>query len=307
MNRGKKNYALIGLLFGFVMLGGAISCQKDDSNSPVSPAVNIPTFPKAEQRADRESFAAENFYANENSACQLSARPEKESFLVSVPAGDFRITYTTWLGTFYVAARAEKCATLRIGLSPCDEVKSVSIQRGAITGIGCSTWPSGPVTLYSWPCGGTAECSQVFASDGTSPIVLLDGGGSSVNPLPTCPISPVSCSGNNCSGASAPVQLQCPGFGEGRVGITSPRTDTFIVEMGRAAGKFRFYHETYTVPDRMVISYEGRTLFDSGCNGAEGTESLSYSGRETHLTVTVSSLCSWGNNTDWNFEVGCPQ
>ena len=287
----------IGMAFAW-----SVGCQKEDSSSSTSPAANIPTFPGSESQPDRESFAAENFYASKNSDCQMGARPEKEAFVVTVPAGDFRITYTTWIGTFHVAARAEKCAKLTIGLSPCDEVKSVSIQRGAIASVGCATWPSGPVTLYSWPCGGTAECSQVFTADASAPVTLLSGGGSAVNPLPTCGRAPAPCQGNNCGGqttpvpsvTATPVPLVCPGGKSVSEESYVPRTDTYLVNLGKSSGTFRFYHETYIEPDRMVITYEGRTLFDSGCVGTDGRRlvNLTYAGQDTSVTLTVYSLCN---------------
>ena len=314
-----KKWLHYGLLpvFGVVAIwfGG---CQREDDNSSTSLTANIPTFPSSESQPDRESFAAENFYASENSDCQMGARPEKEAFVVTVPAGDFRITYTTWIGTFHVAARAEKCAKLTIGLSPCDEVKSISIQRGAIASVGCGTWPSGPVTLYSWPCGGTAECSQVFTADASAPVTLLSGGGSAVNPLPTCGRAPAPCQGNGCGQATplpsmtaTPVPLVCPG-GMSDEGTSSvPETHTYLVNLGKTSGTFRFDHQTYTEPDRMVITYEGRTLFDSGCIGTKYPKSayLTYSGQETNIILTVHELCSPTPqmNTVWKFDVDCPQ
>ena len=303
----------IGMAFAW-----SVGCQKEDSSSSTSPAANIPTFPSSESQPDRESFAAENFYASENSDCQMGARPEKEAFVVTVPAGDFRITYTTWIGTFHVAARAEKCAKLTIGLSPCDEVKSVSIQRGAITSVGCVTWPSGPVTLYSWPCGGTAECSQVFTADASAPVTLLSGGGSAVNPLPTCGRAPAPCQGNNCGGQTTPVPsatatpmpLVCPGGMKVAEEFNVPRTDTYLVNLGKSSGTFRFEYYTDTVPDHMLVTYQGRTLFDSGCvgTGITKTTCLTYAGQETSVIVTVDSMCAErSTRTVWNFNVACPQ
>lgn len=286
-----------------VIMVGVMSCNDDKSSTLSAPP--IPMFPSSWEPNEGDSVLPSSFTARRDARCQLSAVAGKESFDVTAPAGDFRITYTTWLGTFYVAARATECAGMTIGLQPCDEVKAVSIQKGSIAGIGCGTWPSGPVTLYSWPCGGAAECSQVFTADPASaPVTLLSGGGSLANPMAACNRQPLPCSGNSC-GSTTPVS--CSERVEIRRGITSPTTDTFNVNMGKSAGTFEFYHETYPVPDRMIVTYEGKTLFDSGCNGSRGTEYLSYSGSSSSITVTVYSLCSWGNSTNWDFEVSCPQ
>lgn len=288
-----------------VIMVGVMSCNDDQSSTLSAPP--IPMFPSSWEPNERDSVLPSSFTARRGSSCQFSAVAGKESFDVTAPAGDFRITYTTWLGTFYVAARATECASMTIGLQPCDEVKAVSIQKGSIAGIGCGTWPSGPVTLYSWPCGGATECSQVFTADPASaPVTLLSGGGSLTNPIPACNQPLLPCSGNSC-GQNTPTPLFCPGNKEGQTGITTPRTDTFSVEMGRSSGTFRFYHQTYRVPDRMIVAYEGKTLFDSGCNGSYGTEYLSYAGSSHTIIVTVSSMCSYYESTDWDFEIGCPQ
>lgn len=287
----------------FMVLHG---CQEESSTSLTMPS--IPTSPLPESSGEEsESYLPGNFYAGRNSECQLEARAGREEFKVSIPAGDFRISYTTWVGTFHAAARATECATLTIGLNPCDEVKEVVVQSGTISDIGCPTWTSGPVTLYSWPCGGTAECSRVFSADASAPVTVLSGGGGSTDPMPSCDRNPVPCQGNDCPSSSAPVSVACSSRQEGGRGITSTYTEIFEVNMGQTSGTFDFYYQTYTVPDRMVVEYEGRELFNTGCTGARDTVSLNFAGASSVITVRVTSLCSWGGNTDWDFIVSCPE
>jgi murein DD-endopeptidase MepM/ murein hydrolase activator NlpD len=83
--------------------------------------------------------------------------------------------------------------------------------------------------------------------------------------------------------------------------------ETRIVQMGKAAGSFTFSYNTYSIRDQMVVSYEGKTLFDTGCVGASGSVSLTYSGTSTTITVQVTPNCAGGTSgTQWDFTVGCP-
>jgi hypothetical protein len=83
--------------------------------------------------------------------------------------------------------------------------------------------------------------------------------------------------------------------------------ETRVIEMGRRSGTFEFYYDTYSVPDRIVVEYEGRILFDTGCVGEEGTVYLSYSGNSTRISVRVTPNCSGTTYTAWEFTVYFPQ
>jgi hypothetical protein len=83
--------------------------------------------------------------------------------------------------------------------------------------------------------------------------------------------------------------------------------ETHIVEMGQSHGTFQFDWETYTIADRIVVTYQGNTLFDTGCVGANGIEHLTYSGSSTSVTVQVFPNCNGGTTgTQWTFTVHCP-
>lgn len=86
----------------------------------------------------------------------------------------------------------------------------------------------------------------------------------------------------------------------------SDTPETHVVEMGKTGGTFQFDWETFSQEDRIVVTYEGRTLFDTGCVGAHGTEHLTYSGSSTNVTVQVFPNCKGGTGTAWNFKVYCP-
>jgi len=89
----------------------------------------------------------------------------------------------------------------------------------------------------------------------------------------------------------------------------SDNPETFTIDLGKKSGTFQFDYETYSVNDRMIITYEGKTLYDSGCVGTNGikTEYISYSGNSTAITVDVQPNCEGAVSTQWDFVVYCPQ
>jgi hypothetical protein len=83
--------------------------------------------------------------------------------------------------------------------------------------------------------------------------------------------------------------------------------ETRVIELGQRSGTFEFYYDTYSIPDRMVVEYEGSVLFDTGCVGDEGSVFLSYSGKSSKVTVRVTPNCSGTTYTAWEFTVFCPR
>jgi len=82
--------------------------------------------------------------------------------------------------------------------------------------------------------------------------------------------------------------------------------DTRLIDLGNIGGTFRFDFQTFSQKDRMIVSYEGRTLFDTGCVGTSGSALLSYSGSSTKVSVQVILNCAGGLGTAWNYTVHCP-
>jgi hypothetical protein len=86
--------------------------------------------------------------------------------------------------------------------------------------------------------------------------------------------------------------------------------ETRTVELGRSSGTFTFTYNTQNIEDRMLVNYEGRTLFDTGCVGTVSDRSvnLSYSGASSQLSVQVQPNCRVpGTGTYWSFTVSCPR
>jgi hypothetical protein len=78
------------------------------------------------------------------------------------------------------------------------------------------------------------------------------------------------------------------------------------IEMGKPAGTFVFEYETYMVKDQIIVSYEGTVLFDTGCVGADGSPTLTYSGTSTRITVQVIPNCAGTPSTGWDYRANCP-
>lgn len=80
------------------------------------------------------------------------------------------------------------------------------------------------------------------------------------------------------------------------------------IQLGSSSGRFTFrYDNGVNNPDRMVVTYEGRMLFDTGCAGTVGvrTQPLSYAGHSTTVTVQVTPNCRGGSGSTWFFELSC--
>jgi hypothetical protein len=83
--------------------------------------------------------------------------------------------------------------------------------------------------------------------------------------------------------------------------------ETRTVELGQTSGTFDFFYEMYSQKDQMVVSYEGMTLFDTGCVSGSATNQISYAGSTSQVTVEVVPNCEGGSGTAWDFTVSCPK
>ncbi len=117
--------------------------------------------------------------------------------------------------------------------------------------------------------------------------------------------------GTNCANCSttttAPTStLACNGLVE--AGSSNP--ETHDVQMGKTSGSFMFRYTMHVVKDQMLVLYEGKTLFDTGCVGPgnyiELSQPLTYQGNSSTITVKVIPNCDGANSTQWEFKVDCP-
>lgn len=131
-------------------------------------------------------------------------------------------------------------------------------------------------------------------------------------------------SNTRCDGGSCKAITQCNS--QVHAGSNSP--ESFDVEMGQTEGWATLAVNTFSIPDDIVVSYEGTTIVGTGCFGTIGlvgcTQTGIYSaccngggecalrfrygpGSSTKLNVTVSPNCSGTANTEWVFNLTCPQ
>ncbi len=84
--------------------------------------------------------------------------------------------------------------------------------------------------------------------------------------------------------------------------------DTRTIELGKNEGTIAFSYETYRIKDRIIVTYEGKVLHDSGCVGTGGTKTvnLTYKGQSTQIQVRVEPNCAGESGTAWNYTVNCP-
>jgi len=84
--------------------------------------------------------------------------------------------------------------------------------------------------------------------------------------------------------------------------------DTRVIQLGLSSGTSEFDFDTFSIPDQIIVSYEGRVLFDTGCVGTSGTQPLVYSGNSAEMTVEVRPNCQGGTTgTAWQYTLHCPQ
>jgi hypothetical protein len=84
--------------------------------------------------------------------------------------------------------------------------------------------------------------------------------------------------------------------------------DTRDIMLGRSSGTSQFDFDTFSIPDQIIVTYEGRVLLDTGCVGTSGSRSLTYSGSSTEMKVEVRPNCQGGTSgTQWQYTLHCPQ
>lgn len=112
------------------------------------------------------------------------------------------------------------------------------------------------------------------------------------------------CDEPSCQDLIASCQLDC----DSQFVAGGDTPETHEVELGQASGTVDFSYDTYSQEDRMIVSYEGAVLFDSGCVGQQQTVPVTYSGTSTSITVEVQPNCvdPSQSGTSWEFSVTCP-
>lgn len=147
----------------------------------------------------------------------------------------------------------------------------------------------GGLTAANSPYTATIAVSDTgsVAASRRVPVSLTLSPKPSPSPSPTPTATPAPCSSTQVAGGDT--------------------AETRTIQMGKTSGTFSFSYDTYSIADRIVVSYEGQTLFDTGCVGASGSVNLSYAGTSSIVTVRVTPNCAGDSGTQWTFTVGCPK
>ena len=83
--------------------------------------------------------------------------------------------------------------------------------------------------------------------------------------------------------------------------------EQYTIDVKRNFGSLNFSYDTYSVKDRIHIYYGGIKIFDSGCVGASGSQTLTLNGISSVFTIIVDPRCDMDtSDTSWNFTLGCP-
>lgn len=122
---------------------------------------------------------ATNFWVSPTTGDKFGIALGIDAFRVRSLPGDYLLTYTTWLGTFYIPFRAVETAKLTIALQPGDAVIDVTLQPGTITDISQGTaFEDNTVIALLGPGGGPiVNWQDVFSIDLNLPVVVLVQGG----------------------------------------------------------------------------------------------------------------------------------
>jgi hypothetical protein len=156
----------------------------------------------------------------------------------------------------------------------------------------------GELSTLQWTTSNAATATLT----GFGPVELT--GSRSVMPATTTTYTLAATGNGGMTTGTATVTVASACSSQQFAGGNAPETRT--IEMGKSAGSFLFEYDTFTVPDEMIVTYEGRTLYDTGCIGASGSVILAYAGSSTKIVVQVKPNCAGDTSTGWTFTVSCP-
>lgn len=286
----RKNVKMMACLaISLLLLAG---CKEEQAHKPTAP--NIPVSPDWQTSENSNEMG---FYASKGISDEFETTEIGNGFFrVNVPvAGGYVLTYKTTLGTFHIVFETSDKALLTIGLHEGDKVEYASIQQAKlkVPTQYIQAHITGPVKVHSMPGDGNSQTWDSFIEELLNFLIELI---KDWKPAPTVPVQ--------LPPNVTPQKHECPLLQK-----AGGNTDeVHIVEMHAPAGTFEFSYETFTAKDDITVEYEGKPLFQTGCVGASGTETLQFEGKSTSITVRVDADCGGGEpNTEWNFTVDCPK
>ncbi len=92
-------------------------------------------------------------------------------------------------------------------------------------------------------------------------------------------------------------------------GSGADQPEQYTIDVYKATGSVLFTYNTETIKDRIHVYYGNAKVFDSGCVGAQGSQTLTLNGYSTVFRIVVDPLCdkTETSGTNWSFTLGCPQ
>ena len=78
------------------------------------------------------------------------------------------------------------------------------------------------------------------------------------------------------------------------------------MQVGATRGNVSFHYDVMNIKDRIVVSYAGRVLHDTGCISGKNVIGLWLDGAATTVRVQVLPNCAGQKGTQWNFRLQCP-
>ncbi|NET47770.1 MAG: hypothetical protein F6K09_03400 [Merismopedia sp. SIO2A8] len=74
--------------------------------------------------------------------------------------------------------------------------------------------------------------------------------------------------------------------------------------MSTNQGEITLEYETFQIPDRFQLIYEGRQILDTGFISGSNELTIPFSGRSGRVDVIVTGNQS--DSTQWNYTLQCP-
>ncbi|OWA50811.1 hypothetical protein BV898_15317 [Hypsibius exemplaris] len=142
-------------------------------------------------------------------------------------------------------------------------------------------------TVINWrPYSVSVDRKSATAADVQSSLPVACGSQCDTDSSSLCAQSCAACDGQTVAGADTPVSRR--------------------YNLGTTKGTMKFSYQTYSIPDRVTVVYEGKALYDSGCVGTSQSVPISFSGSTKEMRVDVEPNCQGTSGTKWYFTLPCP-
>ena len=89
----------------------------------------------------------------------------------------------------------------------------------------------------------------------------------------------------------------------------SDNPETHEIDVSGTSGTVQFQYDTYSQPDRMIVSIDGQQMYDTTCLGTRGlvSQPIPLPASAQKMRVQVLPNCAGGVGTSWSFKLACPE